>query len=459
MVVGGSIAALVAADRLAAAGDRVDLHLPERGLGGGFLPLSVKGRRLELGARLVELSYDDEPKAPPPFGGYVPGPHGHRPFLAPIDAFVRELAGDDLVQVTAPEVSVDGRRCTDYVLSGDLSGLADAVDDAERAAMADEAARCVEAVGPHGWFTPEHEADRWRSSFADMGRAHTGPRFHERLIESLAAKILPGGTASVIGALHRKIWLPLFHPVTAWEACTGSLSYRPQRAMYSLASGGMGAIVQRLVDRVDAAPEVHTTISGVLTAVNAEGDDVHLGFEDGTALVAHRPVLGVGAEELFAAAGIGYEADRVVATMVWVDVAETQVGDLPSVLFATEADVPAFRVTDDRADARPGVHTLCCELDHRLVDPEDWERAATDSLRALGVITQAADPEIVLAASRPSFATPSAGNREAFAAARRALDQRALPASVVGGATAFGADTFNEQVVQGLAVAEAVSRS
>ena len=117
--------------------------------------------------------------------------------------------------------------------------------------------------------------------------------------------MLPGGTASVIGALHRKIWLPLFHPVTAWEACTGTLTYRPQRTMFTLAQGGMGAVAQRLLDRVRAAPEVTVHDVGALHGLAAgDGDEVVLLFEDGTERTASRPVLGVGADELFAAAGI-----------------------------------------------------------------------------------------------------------------------------------------------------------
>ena len=61
VVVGGSVASLVAADALAAAGRSVELHLPESGVGGGFTPITLSGRRLELGARLIELSYDVEP--------------------------------------------------------------------------------------------------------------------------------------------------------------------------------------------------------------------------------------------------------------------------------------------------------------------------------------------------------------------------------------------------------------
>ncbi len=72
-VVGGSIAALVAADAAARAGRSVDLLLPARGVGGGFRPLEVDGRRLDLGVRLLELDREDA-GPPPDLAAYRPCP-------------------------------------------------------------------------------------------------------------------------------------------------------------------------------------------------------------------------------------------------------------------------------------------------------------------------------------------------------------------------------------------------
>ena len=460
VVVGGSIASLVAADQLARQGRAVELHLPERGVGGGFAPLRVDGRRLELGARLIELSYGDEPTEAPPLDAYRPGPHGHRPYLALIDRLVRELAGDDLVALSPPEASVGGRRTGDYVLSGDLSGIADVVDDDDLARMGAQAATGVDREGPHGLFATDRTDGLWARSYDDVGRAHAGDAFHDRLLAPLADKILPEGGMSVLAALHRKIWLPLFHPVTVWEACTGRLTYRPERPMWSLRNGGMGEIVERLIARVEASGLVHVVRSGGLGAIGPAGgtDEVTLTLGDGSTRVARRPIVGVGGDEFFAAAGVPLSARRVPATMVWLDVPDEQVVRLPSVLFVAEPELAPFRITENVADPRPGHRTICCELDHRHDDPDQWLTLATEALGALGVVTAGAAVEQLAAVSRPAYLTPSAVNLARFDGARRTYEARGLGALVVGGALAFGADTFNEQVVQGLAAAQAVSR-
>lgn len=460
-VVGGSVAALVAADALAGAGRPVVLYLPERGVGGGFLPVEIAGRRLDLGPRVLELQYDDATSdgAAPPWDEYRPGPHGHRPYLDVIDRFVRELAGDDLVEVPPVAVSVGGRRCTDYVLAGDLTGLTAVLDDDTAAALAAGARAAVDTIGPHGAFAGPGLP--WDRTFRDVGREHTGAAFHDLLIEPLAAKILPGGADQVVAALHRKIWLPLFHPVTAWEAAVGDLSYRPARPMVSIEGGGMGEVVRRLVDRVTSSPNVEVRHEGALVGLGradgATSDSARLTFASGSVVDAAVPILGVGAEELFGAVGAPYEVAKVPVTMVWIDVPEGAVLDLPSILFSAEPDQGVFRVTESLADRRPGHRTVCVELAHDV--PRDrWEAVAQDGLVTLGIVGAAAETEVVAAAGRPAFAVPSAASRDAFDVARRTLDEHALPIDVVGGPTAFAVDSFNEQVVQGLAAASRRSR-
>jgi len=55
----------------------------------------------------------------------------------------------------------------------------------------------------------------------------------------------------------------------------------------------------------------------------------------------------------------------------------------------------------------------------------------------------------------PAMPDPGPAAKAAFDAARARLQDAALDAEVVGGAAAFGADSFNEQVIQGLRAEEA----
>ena len=81
---------------------------------------------------------------------------------------------------------------------------------------------------------------------------------------------------------------------------------------------------------------------------------------------------------------------------------------------------------------------------------------ASDSVRRLGLVAPGAAIDVIRAVAIPSFPYPSFANRETFRVARAAFDERgcATGAKIIGGAAAFGADTFSDQIVQGLKAAE-----
>lgn len=451
-VVGGSVGALVTADALRAAGRPVRLYLPKRAVGSGFLPVTAGGRSLELGPRIVELAYDEPVGVAPDLADYEPGPHGHRPYLALIEQFVRELAGDDLVPVRRPELVVDGRRTDDFLMGGDLATLP-VLAPGDVDVIAEEAAECVAREGDAGLLAPEREAELWEVSFAEASRRNHGDRFHDRFIDAVAGKILEGGAGSVVAALRRKIWLPLFHPRTVHDACTGRLTYRPDRPMHTVVGGGMGAIVARLLARVRAASLVEVVEVDRLGSLRRDGDGLVLKFDGGPTVGVTGAVIGTSAEEAFAAAGVDYRPARVPLSIAWLDAAADDVVDPPSALFVTDADIPVFRVSESTADAVPGRVTLTCELDHRA-DGERLGERAVEAVERLGLVRPGATVEVLRTGTVPAFTIPSFDEQARFVAARAAFDALALSVTLVGGGPAFLADSFNEQVVQGLRAAQ-----
>jgi hypothetical protein len=74
---------------------------------------------------------------------------------------------------------------------------------------------------------------------------------------------------------------------------------------------------------------------------------------------------------------------------------------------------------------------------------------------ATGLVREGAAVDVVHHLAGPAMPDPGPAARAAFATARARLNDAALDAEVVGGAAAFGADSFNEQVIQGLRAEEA----
>jgi len=457
IVAGGSVAALVAADALAARGEAVRLLLPERGVGGGFAPIERDGRVLELGVRLLELAYEGVDAASvPPLADYRPAIGGHRPYVPLVDRWVRELLGERVVEVERPRMFFDGAVHDDLYFTTDPLALREALDDGERAAILAEARAARAAAGSDaGLLDPAQAATLAALTTDEASLRNHGPTLHDRLIAPLAGKLVPGGGGRVLATYRRKIWVPLFWPATIAQACNGGqVAFAPSRPFHTVAPNGCCDLVGVLRERLQARGATVET-AGRLESVAARADgDVALGFSALGEVSARRPVLGPGPGELFAAIGADYAPEQARSVICWVEARPEDLAWRPSLLNVVDPDVPAVRVSAGGRGA-PGTALLTVELRHDVAEA-DIAEAATRSLARVGLVGPDADLNVVMSAAAPTFALPTADTLEAFERARGALAALGLDALVVGGAADFGADALGEQIVHGLQAAEAL---
>ena len=210
-------------------------------MAGGFAPLEVKGRRLGLGVRLLEIDREDA-GTPPPLADYVAGPSGHVPFVRTVAEWTRELAGDGLREADGLAMVTGGRLVDDIYFTVNLDGLRAALPAAEADRTAAEAADARRLDGDAGVLGAGH--DLGALTLDDASRRNHGAAFHERFIAAMCRKIHPGGAAAVPAALRRKVWMPLFHPRTLEAAAAGRpTGYRPRRPFHTVEPGGVGALV------------------------------------------------------------------------------------------------------------------------------------------------------------------------------------------------------------------------
>ena len=451
---GRAPAALAAADALAARGRQVRLFLPRKGVGGGFTSVARGGYRLELGMRVLELRYEGTATAPPPLAEYRPEGDGHRPFVGLIDAWVRELVGADrIVDIDEAASFVRGRLGPEVLLTSDLTRAAELVSAEDARRIADEAAAAVIAHGPAGWLSREERHRLWDASLDEASQHQHGRTFHERLIAPLVGKVRPGGGRDVPAALRRKLWMPLFWPRTVAEVFSGQPpAFVPDRPLTVVRPGGMGPVVDALVARL-RTPHVEVVPYDALTGLGQEGDQIRIELSDGRVEVADRPIVGVGAGELFAATGIPFAPTKVHSVFAWVGVREADVRRLPGYVHVLDADVPAYRITPGELDVPTGTRVLCVELSFDVAK-DDAADVARTTLQRVGIVREGASTEDLGVFAGPTFTDPTADNAARHARAVESLYGLELPATVIGGAQAFGFDTFNEQVIQGLQAAE-----
>ncbi|WP_157519219.1 hypothetical protein [Modestobacter sp. Leaf380] len=427
------------------------LLLPRTGVGGGFMPRQRGGRSLELGLRALELDY--EGTTAPPLASYRVRDGGHRPFVSMIDAWVRDLVPPDaLVELPPARMFLAGRSVPEAFISSDLTGAHRWVPGAVAHRVAAEAAARVADGGAAGWLAPSASAQLAGADLETASIHQHGPTFHRLLMEPFLAKLRPAGGRDVAAELRRKLWVPLFWPVTVAEAFGGERpAFRPHRpAVVVREGGGIGPVVVALLARLRRRG-VHVHQHDGVRALAPSGSAVAITLADGTDLLATRPVLALSAGELFGALDIDYRPARVRSVIAWVAAREDDVRETPGFVHVVDADVPAYRVTPAPADDS-GTRVFCVELAHDVAEGAAAEVAAAVVTR-LGLVREGTQLVDVAVFAGPTFADPTADTLRAHRAAAEQLAGLELPAAVLGGALAFGSDTFNEQVVQGLHVA------
>jgi hypothetical protein len=139
-------------------------------------------------------------------------------------------------------------------------------------------------------------------------------------------------------------------------------------------------------------------------------------------------------------------------SIAWADVAERDLLALPSLVHLPDPELPAFRISAGD-DHRPGHRQLVIELRHDVAAVGAAE-AVRRSLVGAGLAREGAAVDLLHHLALAGPADPTATSVAAFAAARERLEVVALPAEIVGGASAFGADSLNEMVIQGLRAEE-----
>ncbi|MEI2702413.1 MAG: hypothetical protein V9E83_08445 [Baekduia sp.] len=454
VVIGGTIAALVTADAIARSGRPVHLYLPER-VGGGFAAIHKDGRTLELGVRALELRFEN-PVPPPPLSEYRPHIGNHRPWARLIESWVFDLLGERVVEIRRPQMAWRGGVVDDLLFTSDLTVLPSLLTGDERQTMLGQARDARASTGyDAGVLAPELAGRCARMTVTEASIANQGPLYHELFVKPICDKLLARGGDDCAAPLHRKAWATIFHPRTLIEALEGGpIGFRPVRPFHTVKPDGCGAIVTELLARIERSPQVTIERSGDLTGIAAAGDGrTELTFAE-QRITAAGAVVAVAPEALFGAAGIPYEVDRATTALAWIETADDEARALPDLIHVLDPENPVMRVSRAGGGSPPGRSLLTVEL-HHGTPPEQCGVAATTGLISAGLLPDGAEPEVILGAARPTFAIPDLRLLERYADARAAFDALGLDVVLAAGAADVTSDSLNEQIIQGLAIAEA----
>ena len=305
---------------------------------------------------------------------------------------------------------LDGRLHDDLLIRCDVSGLRTLLGHEDAACVASETAAVRARLGDAGVLGPDGP-DLWQTTLGEASRLAHGSTFHRRLIAPMCAKLDREGADGILAALARKAWMPLFHARTLWEGATGApLGFRPDRRFHTVGPDGTGALVDRLLARLDR-PEVTRRTVGRLLSAGASAGGTSLWFDDGSSLRASRTVLAAGTEEVLSAVGGDYRPDRFTSAVAWLELTRDDLVADPSAVHVVDPDVPLFRVSRNGHQPDAARRVLVCELPWSTV-PEELETTARRGLERAGIVREGSPLRLLHRHVGPVLPAPSATNRD-----------------------------------------------
>lgn len=442
------MAGLVAARSLANRGVGVLLLARPGTIGGSFRPKLIGGREVPVGPRFLELGYEDDPLTSPALDSYVPGMHGHRAFTPRVRTFIEREANIEVEKVSRMAVQRNRMRVPDFLFSVDLCRTRDLFTARENSAIRRETRLAETRLGAAG---VRNSANYARRSVAWASLANHGPTFHAAVIEALGNRIAPDGVRRTLAPYARKLWLTVFHPRTINQAFRGlEPDFKPRREIFT-PKGGFGRMLGSLEDGIRDYGGLIQEYESVDVSTSADGAHIVRVDSDLTVRCDHIVFAGSPSDAGAPQAGA---LGRFPAQIVWVEVEfGVPADDFPTLIHILDRDCPLYRIS--AGSTAPGV--FCLEYSGALSLDEALRRAQTDLGTHVPELQGAA--VAVLEGITIQQVSYSGANVARMRESLKVLEQRRESNRVhfTGGLTAVGADSLNEQVVQGLRIAELIA--
>ena len=450
MLIGNSLAVLIGAHELASRGQPVTLLTDGKPLGGHFAGMQINGHSFDAGMVLMEKHAS---------GGGVPD-------LYTYDAKRRndwtrfgDLAGRwldgkvDLCPVTTPQILVHGRICPDYLITNRLDALAGA-----RVSGPATMLRTDERHAAHKVSAAIYDS----LSYAEAAKLNHGEALHASFIEPFVRKLLDVSSNEFLARYHRAAWVPLFYPETLTDVLQGKVATLPEYPFWTTSNGFVGQLVKNLIDHLVGIPNV-TLLSqpvqslrneGGLWSAVVEGGQVCCGAKLALGLTPDRArtLLGTTQYELGAAASV---------TLLFARVRADAIGQGHGCLMVVDEDYAAYRLCDQDALAglQPEWHRVVIEANPNHLARKhptlDAASALHQELRSLMEIDGEDAVQLLKCANvKNALLLPTAEQVANMDRAYAEFAEAARGAALTGNLLGYGVASLNDQIVQGLKIAE-----
>lgn len=453
LLIGNSCAVLVGAHELARRGQPVTLLTDGKPLGGHFAGMHINGHSFDTGMVLMERH---EP------GECIDDLRTYNATRRNDWTRFGDIAGRwlerqvDLRRAPTPTCLVRGRIFPDYLITNRLDALAGAHLQAPAALQ----------------HTDERHASRKitaaiydRLSYAEAAKLNHGEALHSSFVEPFLRKLLDGSSDSFLARYHRAAWVPLFYPETLAVAMRGKATSLPEYPFWTTHNGFVGQLVKNLRDRLDGLPNV-ALVTQQVQALRNEGGVWSAVVEGGQTWRGEQLALGLTSDRAHTLLGTTPHALGPAAsvTLLFALVRADTIGRGFGCLMVVDEDYAAYRLCDQDALAglQPEWHRVVIEANpNRLAKHYpglDAETALQQELRSLMAIKgEGAVQVLKCVTAKNALQLPTIELVANMDTACAAFAKAAHGATLTGNLLGYGAASLNDQIVQGLKIAEEFS--
>lgn len=459
IVYGGSLAALVAADQLTAAGSPVTLVTPSAHLGGHFAGARLGDARFDGGLVIFEYGALNASGFPDPVT-YNPDVRNDCGRFGNVLASYTASLGISLERVPGFMMWTNGTLIPDFVFDTRLDGLRELPPWLREHASADVDALLANDEHPLHARRKYLEPRYGSLSYEEASLANHGAVLHHTCFEPFARKVTGHSTSEVLALYSRAAWLPLFWPETLAAAFAGGDDLLPDMPFHAARGGAVADIVTAIVRRLEATALL-TRVVRPARGVHEDAHGIRLDLSDGS-VRGTRLIWGHDLEELAMITGNAPDAPvvRAPVTIVLALVSRSEIAapQLGTVIVPEDHAMP-YRITNQSTNAGVPDESLV-----RLsIEWGGGDAPADDD--ALLALTQAALARIGMTNADAGFVAhkimripralvlPSADNRDTILGMRQRVEATGLPILTVAPAAGFGVASLNDQLVQGMKAA------
>jgi len=453
MLIGNGLAMLVAAAELAQKGQAVVLLTDGKRLGGHFGGIQLDGYDFDVG--MVLLEENDHADVGADLGSYDPTVRNDwQRFGGRVSTWMRSRV--DLVRAKSPECLVGERRIPDYLISNRLDALVGVPKP--KSLSREDPMHASNKCAP-GLFDS--------LTYAQAALANHGHAFHDQFIEPFVNKVFGRGSDEFLARFHRTAWVPLYYPETLQAAFDGQPTGLSEYPFWTTPGGSVAQLVRDIEIFIKNSPHV-TVVEDELSFMDNQKSKWVIATQDGRTYSSEKVAIGLPPNRATSLLNVNAElpdsAASVAVLFAVVDVARIQIAHGCTMI--VDASHAAYRLTDH--DALAGVetnhHRITLEaspLALARMHPDKTEHDALCEELADLIGIDMADPKNRDAirmsrhlTARDALSVPTPVSVAKAGLAATAISRAASGAILSGSLLDYGATSMNDQIVQGLGIAE-----